>query len=34
MCMQYILKLNSFCCIVEATVSSLYMAQGGSVYAT
>ena len=32
--MQYILKLNPFCYIVEATVSSLYMAKGGSMYAT
>ena len=32
--MQFILKLNPFCCIVETTVSSLYMAQGGSMYAT
>ena len=32
--MQYILKFNPFCYIVEATVSSLYMAQGGSMYAT
>ena len=32
--MQYILKLNPFCYIVEATVPSLYMVQGGSMYAT
>ena len=34
MCMQYILKLNPLCYIVETTVSSLYMAQGGSMYAS
>ena len=34
MCTQYILKLNLFCCIVKTTVSGLYMAQGGSMYAT
>ena len=33
-CMQYILKLNPFCYLAETTVSSLYMAQGGSMYAT
>ena len=32
--MQYILKLNPFCYIVETIVSSLYMAKGGSMYAT
>ena len=33
MCMQYILKLNPFCYIVETKVSSLWMAQDGSMYA-